>query len=50
MEYTAHIRMKHNEAHQALFERGGRRQRGNGNIIEGELVQGTLYTCMELSQ
>jgi hypothetical protein len=35
--------------YQTLFKRGGKRE--DGNIKEGgELVQGVLYTCMELSQ
>jgi hypothetical protein len=41
--------MKRNEAHQILFERVERREEWKYNG-EGELVQDTLYVCMELSQ
>jgi hypothetical protein len=36
---------------QIIFEKGGEEKKRKKNIIEGgELVQGTLYACMELSQ
>jgi hypothetical protein len=37
-----------NETHQTLFERGGKRERGDGNIMKG--VNLFKVHCMELSQ
>jgi hypothetical protein len=52
-KYATCIYMKkHNEAHQRMFEKGvsGWWKEGNGNIIEDELVQSTLYACVKFSQ
>jgi hypothetical protein len=39
-----------NEAHQTLFEKGGKRERELNYIRVGKLARGTLYTCMGLPQ
>jgi hypothetical protein len=49
--YKRGVRRHDNETHKTLFEKGGgEREREWECNGESELVQSTLYTCMELLQ
>jgi hypothetical protein len=46
--YTTGIGKKHNEVHQTLSGKGGRREESEGIQGRGELVQSKLYASTEL--